>query len=302
MLGAALVSLHGIAFTVDKLRERNDNYSWLSRSALLVFGPIPFLFASPYGLSLVGYFRRTIANHDFSSLISEWRSSTFPEQWPLYVLAIAAVWLAARYGRGLTLFEHLALLLTMAGGFLAVRSIAWFGLAALAILPLCLQEAWPIRTGEVRRRRLSVMLAAGGVAIFAMSAIVALSRPPSWFEQDWPPDRVTAEIATQAESDPALKVFADVRYADWLLWKQPKLAGRIAYDARLELFTDEQIDKMASFERRIGEDWMALADGYRVLVFERGDERLREATFLRERGVDVLYRDTNAIVLVRTAS
>jgi len=299
VLGAALISLCGIAFSVDKLRQRIDDYGWLRRSALLVFGPIPFLFASPYGFGLLDYFKRTIANPDFSRFITEWRSSTFPDQWPLYVLAVAAVWLAARYGRRLTLFEHLALLLTMAGGFLTVRSIAWFGLTALAILPLCVQEAWPIRAGEVRRRRWSVVLALGAVAILAMSAIVALGRPLSWFEQDWPPDRVAADIAAQADGDPTLRVFADVRYADWLLWKQPELAGRIAYDARLELLTDDQTEQIANFQSRVGENWTALADGYRIMVFERGDERLREATFLPDPGVEVLYRDKKAIVLVR---
>ena len=302
VLGAALISLHGIAFTVDKLRERIDDYSWLRRSALLVFGPIPFLFASPYGFGLLDYFKQTIANPDFSRFITEWRSSTFPDQWPLYVLALTAVWLAARYGRRLTLFEHLALLLTMAGGFLTVRSIAWFGLTALAILPLCAQGAWPIRADEVRRRRLNVVLAVGSVAVLAMSVVVALGRPLSWFEKDWPPDRIAARIATQADGDPTLKVFADVRYADWLLWKQPDLAGRVAYDARLELLSEDQTEQIANFQSRVGEDWTALADGYRVLVFERGEERLREATFLKEPGVDVLYRDKNAIVLVRTAS
>jgi len=299
VLGAVLISLHGIAFTVGKLRQRIDDYSWLWRSAVLVLGPAPFLFASPYGLGLLGYFRRTIANPDFSRFITEWRSSTFPDQWPLFVLAAAAIWLAARYGRRLTLFEHLALLVTMAGGFLTVRSIAWFGLTALAILPLCMQEAWPIRAGEVRRRRLSVMLAGGSIAFLVMSVVVALSRPLSWFEQDWPPDRVAADIAGQAHRDSSLKVFADVRYADWLLWKQPALAGRVAYDARLELLSEGQTEKIANFQSRVGEDWAALADGYRVLAFERGDERMREATFLQEPGVDVLYRDKNAIVLVR---
>jgi hypothetical protein len=35
-------------------------------------------------------------------------------------------------------------------------------------------------------------------------------------------------------------VFADDRHADWLLWAQPSLRGRIAYDIRFELLTPQQ--------------------------------------------------------------
>ena len=299
VLGASLVALSGVVFAAGQIRRRAGLRGWLPRSAALIAFPALALFASPYGFSLFGYYESTIANSSFSAFVPEWRPATFPAEAPFFVLAVVALFLVGRYGRGITLFEQLTLLVTLVGGLLAVRNGPWFGFAALAILPLTVQEAWPLKAGERRRRRLSIVLALGALAGLLIAAAAAVSRPGSWLERDWPSDRVAGRIARDAERDPAVRILADSRYADWLVWKHPELAGRIAYDIRFELLSSAQIERIANFQNQIGVDWKALATGYRIVVFDaKGTDALAKS-LLRERGARALYRDKHATVILR---
>lgn len=299
VLGASLVALGGIAFAAGQIRQRAGVVRWLPRSAALVALPALALFASPYGFSLFGYYRSTIANSSFSVFVPEWRSASFPAEWPFFLLAVVALLLVGRYGRRLTLFEQLTLLVTLAGGLLAVRNGPWFGFAALAILPITVEEAWPIKMGEMRRLRLSLVLAFGSVGVLLVAVAAAATRPGSWLERDWPSDRVAGRIASVAERDPGARIMADSRYGDWLLWKRPELAGRIAYDIRFELLSSDQIERIANFQSQVGVDWKALAFGYRVIVFDsRGGDELASA-LLREPGARALYRDEHATAILR---
>ena len=302
VLGASLVALCGIAFGAGQIRQRAGVGRWLPRSSALVALPALALFASPYGFSLFGYYKRTIANSSFSVFVPEWRSATFPAEWPFFLLAVIALLLVGRYGRRLTLFEQLTLLVTLAGGLLAVRNGPWFGFAALAILPITVEEAWPIKATETRRHRMSLVLAFSSLGVLLVAVAAAATRPASWLERDWPSDQVAGQIASVAEGDPGAPILADSRYGDWLLWQRPELAGRIAYDIRFELLSSKQIEQIAHFQSQLGVGWKTLAEGYRVIVFDsRGEDALARA-LLRERGARALYRDARATVILRPAA
>jgi hypothetical protein len=62
-------------------------------------------------------------------------------------------------------------------------------------------------------------------------------------------------------------VLADDVHSDWLLWKEPQLEGRLAYDVRFELLEPGQLAKLSAFwhERR----YRSLAVPYRVFVVAR---------------------------------
>src|SRR5207253_10953758 len=102
------------------------------RGATLTVASFACLFASPYGLSLLGYYRSTAFNASFSRIVTEWQRST-PSLLTaaFYVLAFVGMWLVGRHGGRVTRYEKIALLLTVIGGMLALRNMVWFCYLAL---------------------------------------------------------------------------------------------------------------------------------------------------------------------------
>src|SRR5439155_19621284 len=192
------------------------------RSLVLIAGAAVAPLVSPYGFSLVGYYHRLLANPLLHSVINEWGpGAPSPRTAAFYVLAFATVWLIGRHGKRITGFEQLALLLTLGAGVPAIRNIVWFGLTALVLLPRLVD---PIVADLDFRRfsRFTRPLAALTVASFVATAAYATTRSDAWYVREWP----TAQSGTIAAAAGGTRtVFADDRYADWLLWTQPQLRG-----------------------------------------------------------------------------
>jgi hypothetical protein len=70
-------------------------------------------------------------------------------------------------------------------------------------------------------------------------------------------------------------------------------------DARFELLTNEQLRALAHLRSQSSSDWLAPADGYRLLVLEPGEPAVRAV--LRESGTRQLFRDSHVVVLLRSA-
>jgi len=259
VLGAALVALRALTLAFGRSRSRRRALALLGGGGLSTF-------ASPYGLSLAGYYKHMLANPLLHGFIDEWGPSTPSMRTAaFYALAFAAVWLTALHGRRLTPFSRLVLLLTMVSAVTAVRSIVWFGLAALVLLPQLLDPILSrVEFASLGRfvRPLAVTAAAAALAATAF----ALTRSNGWLLQDWPTAQA-GQIAGLAHTGNG-RVFADDRYADWLLWTEPQLRGRVAYDVRFELFTRRQITLLSNFHNRIGDGWRAAAAGYPIVVLD----------------------------------
>jgi len=277
VLGAALVAWRGLTSLPR----------W--RALPLLAAPL-LVFCSPYGFSLAGYYRRLLVNPLLPSFLEEWRSSAPSQRTALFFLLVfAAIWLVARHGRALTLFERGALLLTLVSALAAIRSIVWFGLACLVLLPRLLDVALPrLRVPAPRA------FAAAGLAAAAAATLFSVVRPASSFTHDWPSGAARA-VAAQPESF----VFADDRTADWLLWEDPSLAGRLAYDVRFELFDDRQFRELLAFRNRSGDDWRRAAAGYGVFTLDPRTEGSLERALLVEPGARLAFRGRGLDVLVR---
>jgi len=167
------------------------------------------------------------------------------------------VWLLARARSSLTLFEHVALLVMLAGGLEAIRSIVWFALAAVVVLPRAVDAVWPqreLRPGlAVRSLARVCALALPGVVVLLLMV------PASAYENEWPTRALAA-----VRAHPGERVLADDRYADWLLWNVPSLRGRLAYDVRFEVLTTRQLRAIAGFRAHPSR----LARGYGIVVLE----------------------------------
>ena len=58
---------------------------------------------------------------------------------------------------------------------------------------------------------------------------------------------------------PGAHILVDEAWADWLLYEDPSLAGRIAYDIRYELLTESELDRILTFQREQGPLWRTVA-------------------------------------------
>ncbi len=279
VLGAALVALRGAL----ALRRR-----WL-----LLLAPACTL-VSPYGFSLVGYYHHMLANPLMSKFIEEWKPSTpGPLTAPFWVAAFGALLLLGRHAQRITWFERLALVAMLVAGATAIRSIVWFALALVLLVPQLLDGSLGTRRSTAFAslwRPLAVVVAGCAVALFAATA----ARPASWFEREWP-----APAAGAAVSASTGEVLSDDRYSDWLLWEHPELRGRIAYDIRFELLTPTQFTRLAQFRTRVGDDWRRAGRKSGLLVFDPRDERKALAAVAGEPGARVVYHDAKIAVVQR---
>jgi hypothetical protein len=291
-LAAALVALYGLLRAID--RRRREPVKGL---ALMVLAPLAVL-CSPYGFSLVHYYSELLINPPFRNRIVEW---TAPSPRPItalfYLLAFLTIWSLGRWGRKLSRFECLALLVTLASALSATRNIVWFALAALVLLPVLLDET---RISSAAGAHPAVRRAFGLTALagLAVTLVIVAAKPAGWYDHLWPNDAQAA--ISKTTRDPASRVFASEKYADWLLWRNPKLAGRVAFDIRFELNSRAQIRRLSNYFGRIGPNWQAAARGYQVIVLNRDAHERVRLSLRRDAQIRQAYIDPDLAVLVRT--
>jgi len=292
VVGAALVALLGAC----ELAARRP---WPRGAALLV-APWLCLVATPYGLGTLGYYKSTIANPVLRQTVTEWMSPTFTGRHGilLFLLACAGVALVVKRPRDLTRFELAALVLTLAGAMLAVRSIAWFAYTCVMLLPP-LREATRGVAARTPNRLHAVPALVMAVGAFGAVVAVALT-PTSKLTRQWPPEAAAAVRQVTSE-DPSARVLAANRYGDWLLYEIPDLRGRVAFDGRWELLETEQAKRVFDYFWQVG-DWQRLSDGYRVIVLDPKLQPDLVKSYDRRRGVRSLYRDGRFVVYDRGAA
>jgi hypothetical protein len=298
VLGAGLVIVWAVAELL-RFGRRADVWSARGRALALAAAAPLCLLVSPYGLALPGYYHGVLGSGAFRDVVSEWRPATFPDQWPFFVLAVGALWLAGRTRAKLSLFEHLALLAMLFAALDTLRSIVWFALVAAMVVPRALDGVWPAGSSALRRR-VTVALAIGSLLVLVGAFGATAAHPTGWYARDYPRGAADA-VREAAAHDPTLRVFANEAYADWLLWNVPGLAGRVAFDARFELLSSRQLRSLAHFRNRSSKDWVHAADGYRLLVLDPATERPTIRDLLRQHGTIALYRDRHVAVLLRGA-
>jgi hypothetical protein len=297
LLGAALVSLFGVLEGAKHVARRRPGYSSPVAIALIL-APWLCALATPYGLGILDYYRQTAGNAAFFSLVGEWQPSALPAQWPFFVVALPALWCAARARGRLATFELLTLLVTLVAALAAIRNIVWFVFAVVVLVPLTVDPLWPSRAN--RRVRVNLAVSAAAIVAGAIAAGVAAARPTESYLAAHPPPAADA-VAKLASTDPSLRVFANERFADWLIWRAPELAGRIAFDTRFELLSGDELQSIGLWRGRVGRDWRDAARGYRVVLLDPESERDIERALLHENGTRRIFRDASLAVLVRAA-
>ena len=308
---AGLVSLRGITLAWERRAELRRGLGvtalWrsLRRPAALIFGAPLTLLLTPYGLENVSYYRSTLFNSSLQHSVTEWQPITTHASMgiPLFLLAGLVVWSFGRSSSQTSLWDKIALLALAAASIDVMRNALVFGLAVLVIMPASFEASFRRRKRKTAplRPRLNNALCWAAVLALGVTTLATLLRPVSAFDRDQRP-QLTGAVERTAAADPTLRVLADVRYADWLLWADPQLQGRVANDARWELLSGTQIERLQRVFSATGPDWKAGARGYRLLVLDRSASPDAVRGFLAEPGRRVLYNDSQRIVILRGAT
>jgi hypothetical protein len=297
-LGAALVALRGASMPLERDRPFRDRR--LRTAAVLLASPV-LLLASPYGLSLVDYYHRLLLNPAFRQYVTEWAPTKLAiGTAPFYAVALLGVWLAGRCRSRLTLFEQAALFTTLVLALLAIRSVIWFMLAALVLLPVALDGVMSSHWGNPRYRYLNRLIAVPAPFVCAWIVGGALVHPAAWYTRDFPPAAGNA-VARVADANPHVRVFANERFADWLVLRHPELRGRIAFDGRFELLTAEELRRIVALRVRVIGS-LRPTRPYALLVLDPAMETKVAKTLLADPNRTVLYRDSHVIVIRQPAA
>jgi hypothetical protein len=308
VLGAALVALRGLTLAWERRAELLSSAgAWVRPLVLLVAAPATLLL-TPYGLSTISYYRGMLLGGPLRQMVTEWLPITSEPVMAVVLLVLAGggLWAFGRYPGRTTLWERLALVALAAASIEVMRNALFFALLALLVLPLALPASGARRqpmelTARLRRARLNLGLA--GLSLCAMLVLGAtmLARPNSSVELVYQRTGILRAVEHQTAAHPQLRVFADVRVADWLLWRDPALRGRIANDARFELLSTPQITRVRNVVDALGANWKQGLEGFRLVVLDRRADPGAVSALLREPAHRTLYDDGQRIVILRAA-
>jgi hypothetical protein len=298
-MGAGLAVLYGVTLLVADLRKsgwRRALGGISPRTLVFLVAPIACLFVTPYGGSIITYYHDTLLNPAFSKLVTEWQpvTSMVVVAIPFFALALATVWLLGRSGRRAPLFDHLALVALAVGGILAVRNITWFALAAAMLVPVMLSTVLASRPAPRRRPLLNLGVAAAALAVVVGLVGGVASKPGQWFERGYDHRAVTT-VAAAVKQHPGARIFADVRFGDWLLWEDPGLDGHVAYDARFELLNAHQLEAIATATANPAPGHADTLGPYGLLVLDSTSKPVKRLVLAR-RGTRILLDGRNVVV------
>jgi hypothetical protein len=304
-LGAGLVGLRGLTAAWEERHElRRSARAWRRPASLMLGAPLAILL-TPYGLSIISYYRSTMVGGALRQVVTEWQPITSQPLVAAAALAVAglALWSFGRNPERTTPWERIALVVLAAGSVSVVRNVLFLGLFALMVVPVSLdlggaRDRARGRTGS--NVRVNGALLAGALVVALLASLVTLVRPAASIEYRYERAGVLISVERAVAADPSLKIIGDTRFTDWLLWRDPALAGHLAYDARFELLSPTQLSQLDNLLSVAGTEWKQLARGDRLLLLDRRYEPEAVKGFLAEPGRRILYDDGHELVILRS--
>ena len=301
-MGVALAMIYGATVLAAAFRARRLQGLLSVRGLTFLAGAPLCLLATPYGFSIIDYYRSTLLNPEFGKLVTEWQPVTTYTliAVPFVALVLVAVWTLGRSGARTPAFDQLALVLLGFAGVFAVRNITWFGLGAMLLLPSAIATVARPKPPAARRVKLNLAISLTSLALILVTILATLAHPGSWFERTYPA-RGVATVERLLAKDPGAKVFADVRFADWLVWNDPAIAGHIAYDTSLELLTTAQLSSLATLGNALAPGARDPIGPYSVLVLDPADKSVDRILLARAHAA-VLLRSKRVIIATKAAT
>lgn len=305
-MGVGLCVLYGLVLLVGGVRRAGLAGLADARAlAFIVLSPLTLL-ATPYGFGMIHYYKVTLLNSQFSRMVTEWKPviSVLGLAVPLFVLigliALVIVRQLRRSRAGTArlpqLFDVLTLVVLAIGAVMAVRNVTWFGLALVVLLPAAITQSRDGKPALLRRARLNMILASATAVLAVIMSLAVLARPTRWFTSTYSTTAIPT-LRKLIRHDPGAKILADVRYADWLIWEDPKLfSGRVAYDTSFELLTSGQLTAIADLAATT-DNARHTVDAYPIWMLYPGNHSINR-TLLHRPGVRVISRSHKVIIAI----
>ena len=301
-LGAAMAMLYGLTLLIGAGRMSGARAILHPKGLLFIIGPPLCVLATPYGFSIIHYYHSTLFNSGFGHLVTEWE--------PIYsepVLAIFYVpllawtgWLLWRSRSRTPLFDWLVLILLAIAGIDAIRNVCWFGLATIVLLPAIMAQLGKHGERMPSRRKLDLSIAFSTLAVAVIAVLATFGHPSSWFQSSYGSRGITL-VRSLVARDPSARIFADVRFADWLIWTDPSLAGHLAYDTSFELLPTTDLEAVAAFDEGHRKHYENALAPYSVVIGYPSNKSEAHA-IPRLPGVTVHLRTKDIIVATRQAT
>ncbi len=223
--------------------------------------------ATPYGPQIIHYYLQFVGNEAQRIAGAEGRSPAFPggSFFVVYGSLVLVVVVGAR-----ALVTHRpapwvplgACLLTALAASGRLGNLPWLTMVAALLIAELVKHRVPVGTGRPAMLTGATLLASAvGVVVIGALAV----RRASSYESETPL-RATAAAAAWAEQHPSWGILADNLDAAALEWHAPALAGRIAYDARVELYSEPTLMRWAIFQSGHLPGWRSTTNGYQLLI------------------------------------
>ncbi|MBK8173388.1 MAG: hypothetical protein IPK60_24060 [Sandaracinaceae bacterium] len=240
LLGIAVTGLAALIDCIVALRKRKAESPWrtiaLSGASMPLF--IASAFASPYGLAVWSAYKGTAGNPIVANYITEWARPTL-EDVPLtfvgFALVVLCVW---RARAALPAFHTSVLVVAALLALTAVRHAMFFGISFALVMPELVDRALPKDALRFESERIFRWASRVLSAVFIGLLVVLFATMKAQVSERFPAG-VAREIEARAGVEG--RVFASPGRADWLLFYAPQLKGRVAYDARAELFEESEM-------------------------------------------------------------
>jgi len=246
---------------------RRGKWSAATRCWALVLAAALTPLATPYGVHILTYYRDLLGNPAVAAAAPEDRPPGLadPASVAFFVplaLTLVAVVVSAVKRQRLPAAVVGAVGLTAVATVLASRNVVWFGMTS-AILLAGVARQWLPTAPPSRRFLASLMAAAAGVAALAVGLLLA---PSGGGYEKYTPLRAISAAASYAAGHAGALILGDNAASSALLWHRPRLAGRVAYDARLERYSPPSLDRWIHYQVATGAGWPATTRGYQLLL------------------------------------
>ena len=179
-------------------RRRDQRRSLASYLGLAACMPIALL-ATPYGLTIVDYYRSVLDNPVIAARVGEWKSATFggpSTQFVILLLATIAV-IGFAYGRGFRPSPFLVFVTCTlaAAGIHTVRYQVWFALVATLLVAEVMSGTTAAAESPLIQRIASRLVPAAAVIGVVGSTLLLVTTSTARFEALTPAPRLTPPLA-----------------------------------------------------------------------------------------------------------
>ncbi len=226
---------------------------------------------TPYGPHVIHYYLQFVGNDAQRVAGAEGRSPAFPGG-PFFIVYGAVVLIVVVGARALLTHRPApwlllgACLLTALAASGRLGNLAWHTMVTALLVAELVKHRLPVGAGRTLPLAGATFLAL--VVGFIVIGVLAVRRTPSYESET--AIRATAAAAAVAGKHPHWVILADNLDAAALEWHDPQLAGRIAYDARSELYSEPTLMRWAVFQSGHLPGWRTTTNGYQLLIGSTG--------------------------------